>query len=68
MNTKIEETAIELINYNNKNNLSWLEVLKYIFKEKEIEYNDENLHMIIKELTKKGYDIISSPFKLEKYK
>lgn len=65
---KIEEIVNELINYNNNKKLSWLQVLKTILKEKSIEYNDENLNIIIKEITKKGYDIEIDPFKLIKYK
>lgn len=68
MNNKINEIVIELLNYNNKKNLSWLEVLKELLKEKDLEYNDKNVNMVIKELSKRGYDIIIFPFKLEKYR
>lgn len=68
MENKINEVVNDLINYKNKDKLSWLSVLKIILKERNLEYNDTNLNMIIKELTNKGYDIIITPFELKKYK
>ena len=57
-----------LINYDNKEDLSWLQVLKNLLKERNLEYNDEILKKVTKEITKAGYDIITKPFKLERYK
>lgn len=68
MSKNVKEIVQILINYNNKEELSWLQVLKNILKEKELEYNDDILKKVTKELTKEGYDIIPNPFKLEKYK
>ena len=57
-----------LINYDNKEDLSWLQVLKTLLKERNLEYNDEILKKVTKEITKAGYDIITKPLKLERYK
>lgn len=68
MDKEVQELVTELINYNNKEDLSWLQVLKSLLKERNLEYNDEILKKVTKEITKAGYDIITKPFKLEKYK
>ena len=68
MNNNIEQIVTELINYNNKEKLSWLKVLNEILKKLNIPYSDEILNKVIYEIAKKGYDIIPNPFKLEKYR
>lgn len=68
MNNNVEQIVTELINYNNKDNLSWLQVLNVILKKLNITYNDKILNEVIHEIAKKGYDIIPNPFKLEKYR
>ena len=66
-----EDIINKIINYDNKNNLSWTSVYKEVLKDlkldKEIN-NHELLHSIVKELTTLGYDITPIPFKLDKYK
>ena len=68
MDKEVQELVEELINYNNKEDLSWLQVLKSLLKERNLEYNDEILKKVNKEITKAGYDIIAKPFMLERYK
>lgn len=68
MNNNIEQIVTELINYNNKEKLSWLKVLNEILKKLNITYSDELLNKVIYEISKRGYDIITNPFKLEKYR
>lgn len=68
MDKEVQELVTELINYDNKEDLSWLQVLKNLLKERNLEYNDEILKKVTKEITKVGYDIITKPFKLERYK
>lgn len=68
----MEDKIIDmLINYHNKNNLSWLKVYEDVLKKLNLEdrINDTKLlNSIIKLISKKGYDIIPNPFKLEKYR
>ena len=68
MDKEVQELVTELINYDSKEDLSWLQVLKNLLKERNLEYNDEILKKVTKEITKAGYDIITKPFKLERYK
>lgn len=68
MDKEVQELVTELINYDNKEDLSWLQVLKTLLKERNLEYNDEILKKVTKEITNAGYDIITKPFKLERYK
>lgn len=63
--TKIVDS---LLQYNNKENLSWTGVYKKIIKELKVEDSNLLLSSTVKELTNRGYDIIGEPFKLEKYK
>ena len=48
MDKEVQELVTELINYDNKEDLSWLQVLKNLLKERNLEYNDE----ILKNVTK----------------
>ena len=57
-----------LISYDNKNNLSWMKVYKEVLKSLSIEDSTTLLLNVVKEITKRGYDIIDIPFKLEKFK
>ena len=43
MDKEVQELVTELINYDNKEDLSWLQVLKNLLKERNLEYNDEIL-------------------------
>ena len=66
-----EDIINKIINYDNKNNLSWTSVQKEVLIELKLEKeinNHELLHSIVKELTNLGYDITSIPFKLDKFK
>ena len=67
MDKEVQELVTELINYDSKEDLSWLQVLKNLLKERNLEYNDEILKKVTKEITNAGYDIITKPFKLERY-
>ena len=66
MNNNIEQIVTELINYNNKE--KFLKVLNEILKKLNITYSDKLLNEVIYEIAKRGYDIITNPFKLEKYR
>ena len=68
MNNSIEQIVTELIDYNNKDKLSWLKVLNEILKKLNITYSDKLLNEVIYEIAKRGYDTIPNPFKLEKYR
>ena len=57
MNNNIEQIVTELINYNNKEKLSWLKVLNEILKKLNITYSDKLLNEVIYEIAKRGYDI-----------
>ena len=61
MNNNIEQIVTELINYNNKEKLSWLKVLNEILKKLNITYSDKLLNEVIYEIAKRGYDIITNP-------
>ena len=41
MDKEVQELVTELINYDSKEDLSWLQVLKNLLKERNLEYNDE---------------------------
>ena len=61
----------EIINYNNNNNLSWLQVYDTILIKLNLnkELNNNMLKIrVIREISKQGYDIITDPFTLERYK
>ena len=58
----------KLISYDNKDNLSWMQVYKEVLKELEIENSDLLLSSIVKELSNRGYDIIDDSFRLERYR
>lgn len=60
-----------LINYDNKNNLSWMQVYKDTLTKLQIKNEINNyqlLNNVIRGLTLLGYDIIPDPFKLKKWK
>ncbi len=61
----------EIIEYKNNDNLSWLQVYDHILNKlglnKEINNNMLKIR-IIREISKQGYDIITDPFTLEKYR
>lgn len=61
----------EIINYENSNKLSWLQVYDNILIKQGLkkELNNNMLKIrVIREISKQGYDIITDPFSLEKYK
>lgn len=68
MKNKITDVVNDLINYENKDKLSWISVLKIVLRKRGLEYNDNNLNMVIKEITNMGYDIVIMPFELKKYR
>lgn len=68
MKNKINDVVNDLINYENKDKLSWISVLKIVLRKRGLEYNDNNLNMVIKEITNMGYDIVIMPFELKKYR
>ena len=60
-----------ILSYDNKNNLSWMKVQKEVLKELNMEDRVKDnclLSYTVKEITKRGYDIIDEPFKLERFK
>ncbi len=72
---EIKKEVYNIVNYlekyDNKDNLSWITVYKKIIKELEIAPKGKDnilLSSTIRELTNRGYDIISEPFKLEKFR
>ena len=50
MDKEVQELVTELINYDSKEDLSWLQVLKNLLKERNLEYNDEILKKVTKEI------------------
>lgn len=55
--------------YQNQDNLSWLEVYSETLSILKIERKDNLLlSNTVKEITNRGYDIISEPFKLERFR
>lgn len=67
----IYDLTDDIIQYENRRNLSWIEVYKEVLKKRKMEdkYTDDNLlRNVVKEITKRGYDIIGYPFKLERFK
>ena len=64
-------TEDTIIKFDNKENLSWTGVYKKVLKEVNMEDKiKDNILLLntVKEITKRGYDIVIEPFKLEKYK
>lgn len=57
-----------LLNHDNNENLSWTKYYKKVLKELGIKESDQLLSNTVREITKRGYDIIPEPFNLEKYK
>ena len=57
-----------LLQYDNKDNLSWTKVYKEVVKKLNINDNNLLLANVVKEITNRGYDIIGEPFRLEKFK
>lgn len=68
MTNQINIVVDTLIKYDNKNNLSWMKVYKETLKGLNIPDTNELLLNVVKEITKRGYDITDTPFKLEKFK
>ena len=68
MTNQINIVVDTLIKYDNKNNLSWMKVYKEILEGLNIPDTNELLLNVVKEITKRGYDITDAPFKLEKFK
>ena len=68
MTKEINIVVDTLITYDNKNNLSWMKAYKEVLKNLNIQNTNTLLLNVVKEITKRGYDIIDSPFKLEKFK
>lgn len=67
----VNNVTKEIINYKNKDNLSWLQVYSKILIKLNLdkELNNNMLKIrVIREISKQGYDIITDPFNLEKYK
>lgn len=63
----IKEITDALLNYDNTDNLSWLEVYKKILNKLNIQDNSTILSNTVREITNRGYIIQGYPFKLEKY-
>ena len=57
-----------LLNHDNNENLSWTKYYKKVLKELGIKESDRLLSNTVREITKRGYDIIPEPFNLEKFK
>lgn len=66
MDKEVQELVTELINYDNKEDLSWLQVLKNLLKERNLEYNDEILKKVTKEITKAGYEHYNQTIQVRK--
>lgn len=65
---KVNLVVNDLENYSNEKNLSWMQTYEEIIKKYNIKYEDSKfLNSIVKEITKRGYDIMDNPFRLEKY-
>ena len=57
-----------LVEYENKDNLSWTRVYKEALNKLKINNSNDLLSNVVKELSNRGYDIIGEPFKLERYR
>lgn len=57
-----------LVEYENKDNLSWTRVYKEALNKSKINNSNDLLSNVVKELSNRGYDIIGEPFKLERYR
>ena len=57
-----------LLEYDNKDKLSWTNVYKKVLNELNIEDSNLLLSSSVKEITNRGYDIIAEPFRLERFK
>lgn len=69
--TEVTKVTDKIINYQNINKLSWMEVYKDVLKSLNIEdkYNDNTfLNSVIRKITILGYDIEAYPFKLERFR
>ena len=67
----VDKITDEIINYQNINNLSWLEVYKEILKKLNMEEKNTDHSLLIKvirKITYLGYDIVDKPFKLKKFR
>lgn len=66
----VNKITNELINYHNKDNLSWTNTYKNILKKlnmKDKINDDRLLTNVVTQITRLGYDIEANPFKLTKY-
>lgn len=71
MNKDIDLVVNALIRYNNKDNLSWMKVYKLVLTELKLDNMISNsifLRDVVKKISRDGYDIYDSPFKLVRYK
>ena len=68
---EVNQIVEAILKFDNKENLSWTRAYKKVLKEIGMEDKMSDnflLSSTVKEITKRGYDIIGEPFKLEKYK
>ncbi len=67
---EVQDITNYILSYDNKDSLSWTKVYKETLKVLNLTNLDSNklLSNTIKEITNRGYDIISEPFKLERYR
>ncbi len=65
---EVKKIVDHLLVYENIENLSWTKVYKKVIKDLNIEDSNLLLSSTVREITKRGYDIIGEPFQLEKFK
>ena len=66
----VNKIVDELIKYNNAKKLSWIQTYKYILAQLNMEDRKDDCRLlsnVITKITRLGYDIIDTPFKLNKY-
>lgn len=67
----VEKITKAIMNFNNNSKLSWMQVYKKILKDlhydKEIN-NNILLINVVRNITIHGYDIITDPFELKRFK
>lgn len=67
----VKEVTDKIVNYQNINKLSWMEVYKDVLKSLNIENEYENhtlLNNVIRKITVLGYDIEPYPFELKRFR
>lgn len=66
----VNKVVNELLEYKNDNNLSWIRAYKDVLSKLHMNNKKEDVKLltnVVTKITMLGYDIMDSPFKLEKF-